>query len=118
MARRIIQNPAEIIMFQGDQVSIQFTIVDSDENETTVDITGATNITLKAFEFLDDTAPKINLTGTIAGDPLLGILQFDFVPATTSALTPQTYIYRVGMTLGGNPVITHKNQITIRNKFA
>ncbi len=118
MARRIIQNPAEILMFQGDQVSIQFSLVDGDEGEAALDITGATLITLKAFEFLDDTIPKINLTGTIAGDPLLGIIQFDFVPATTALLTPQTYIYRVGITIGGNPVITHKNQITIRNKFA
>lgn len=113
MGRKVIQAPQEIICFKADIFTVLLNIVSNTEAETVIDITGATNITLKAYEFLDSTSPSIDIIGSVADGPN-GIIQFDFVASDTENLAAQTYIYVTNLTLNGSIISPNKNQLTVR----
>jgi len=106
-------------MFPGDEITVRFKIVDNTEAETQIDISGATDVEMRIFEFIDDSAETKLLTGTVnTGVDALGQLEFTFAMADTSGLAPKTWIYHVMMTLSGDTIITHKSTLTIKNKIA
>ena len=70
-----------------------------------VDLTGATaklSVKLK----ITDTSYAVQLTGVVLTPPADGILEFQFDPIHTSALTPGIYVYDVRITLPGTKIYT------------
>lgn len=115
MARRIIQQPQEIILFQEDQITAKLAYTENDEAQTKIDLTGATGIILRVFEFLDDTAALFSITGAVDDGPN-GVLSYTFTKVSTDRAA-KTYIYTTEFTLSGDTITGNKNQLTIRNKF-
>jgi len=104
-----LQRSTELLVNQGEEFTFSTPMVDRDG--TAIDPSGATAISLKAYEFTDSTTATVDITGSVDGQNL----SFDFTASDTEDATPQTYIYNVTCTLGGLDYVVVKDNLTIMN---
>ena len=110
-----IQRTTELLIVQGEEFN--FDIGVTDDAKVAIDLTAivVTDIKLRAFQFVDDLigSALVDLTGTVFDDGGNGVLRFVFFEATTSSLSPQTYIMYVEATLDSKKSNVLKDNLTI-----
>ncbi len=118
VVKRVLQRQKEIILHQGTDKTLRFKIFEQD-GTTRVGLTGATNISLKVFEFLDSAIASISKSGSVFTDAPSDQLEFTFAVSDSSALVPKTYVYAVSFTTSaGDTGKTGKDNFTILRSLA
>ncbi len=113
VVKRTLQRQKEVFLHQGTDKTLRFKVFEAD-GTTRVDLTGATNISLKVFEFLDSASAVITKTGVVFTDVPDDQLQFTFVPGDSSSLVAKTYVYSATFTTAaGDTGKTPKDNFTI-----
>jgi len=113
-----LQRPGEILIHQGEEATVRFKIEEF-TTTTRIDVTAATDITLKAFATLNAATASITITGAVFTDSPSDQLEFTFAASDTVNLSPQTYVYNITFTLaGGDTAKTPKDQLTVLRTMA
>lgn len=113
-----LQRPGEILIHQGEKATVRFAIEEF-SSKTRIDVTGATDITLKAFATLNASTASVTITGSVFVDAPSDQLEFTFAAADTVNLAPQTYVYNITFTLAGGDIAkTPKDHLTVLRTMA